>query len=235
MALLVVAAIVTYAVAPVTTSEAQAPPRYGKQEVGIVLLHGRLGTAGYLGPLADALRDEGYLVETPSMPWSRDRIFDATVEESMVEIDIVADRLRAQGTRQLVVAGHSLGGAATLRYGATRDNVGGLILISAGWNPETRRWQDIVGESVRRAGDMVTAGRGSETDSFQYVTNDGKSGTVIAHAKGFFDFNRPDSPVALADSAHAFKRAVPVLWFSASGDSSSHKQMSKTTFMVWLI
>ena len=148
----------------------------------------------------------------------------------MVEIDIVADRLRAQGTRQLVVAGHSLGGAATLRYGATRDNVGGLILISAGWNPETRRWQDIVGESVRRAGDMVTAGRGSETDSFQYVTNDGKSGTVIAHAKGFFDFNRPDSPVALADSAHAFKRAVPVLWFSASGDSSPHKQMSKTAF-----
>lgn len=230
LATLFVAVIPSFAAAPFLASEAQVSPRFGKQEVGIVLLHGRLGTAGYLYPLAQALRDEGYRVETPAMSWSRDRKFDTTVEESMAEIDVVANRLKAQGARQLIIGGHSLGGAAALRYGAARENIGGIILIAAGWNPGSARWQDIVGESVRRARNMIAAGQGSEAESFQYVTNDGKSGTVNAHAKGFFDFNRPDSPIALADSARAFKRPVPVLWLSASGDSRSHNRVSETAF-----
>jgi len=42
------------------------------------------------------------------MPWSFDRMYDATYEQAMREIDTRVASLRAQGMTQIVVIGHSL-------------------------------------------------------------------------------------------------------------------------------
>ena len=216
--------------APLAAPDSSTSPRLAKYEVGIIFMHGRLGVPDYLSPLARALRDEGYLIETPVTSWSKNRSFDSTVDESMAEIDLIADGLRAQGARRLIVGGHSLGGAAALRYGATRANVDGLILIAASWNPASPSWQRIVDESIGRAREAINAGRDRDTATYQYVTNDGKSAPVVAHARGYFDFNRPDSSMALATNARKFGRTVPVIWLSASNDSATARQVASDAF-----
>jgi len=199
-------------------------------EYGAIIMHGRLGTPNYLQHMAQALGQAGIAVETPDMPWSRGRAFDSTVEASMAEIDAVVGRLHAKGAKRVFVVGHSLGGAAALRYGALHPEIGGLILMAASWNPGSGFWQRIVGESVARAEAAVRAGRGSDTDRYEYVSNDGKAKSVEAHATGFFDFNRVDSPMALSDNAKRFKGPLPVLWLSASGDSRTARAVAESAF-----
>jgi esterase/lipase len=79
------------------------------ENVGVVLLHGKGGSpTGYIRELA-ALQGRGYLVSTPTMPWAKIRIYDASFEEAMVEIDREVDALRQNGAKLVVVAGQSLG------------------------------------------------------------------------------------------------------------------------------
>ena len=212
------------------TGTTTAQPAVARQDVAVIFLHGRLGSPAYLAPLLQALRAEGYRAETPVMSWSRARAFDSTVEESMAEVDAIAAKLRAQGARRLVVAGHSLGGAAALRYGATRPHVDALVLVAASWNPAALGWQRVVGESVARARAAIDAGRDRATDTYQYVANDGSAATVVAVARGFYDFNRSDSPIGVPASARVSTRARPVLWLSASADSQPVRDTAAKAF-----
>jgi pimeloyl-ACP methyl ester carboxylesterase len=207
-----------------------AQPAIARQDIAVIFLHGRLGSPAYLAPLLQALRADGYRAETPVMSWSRSRAFDSTVEESMVEVDTIAAKLRAQGARRVVVAGHSLGGAAALRYGATRQGVDALVLVAASWNPAGPGWQRVVGESVARARAAIDAGRDRATDTYQYVANDGSAAPVVAVARGFHDFNRSDSPMGVPANARAFTRTLPVLWLSADADSRSARDTAAKAF-----
>ena len=109
-------------------------------DVGVVLLHGKGGSpAGYIRELAAALQGRGYLVSTPEMPWAKDRIYDASFEEAMAEIDREIDALRQKGAKLVVVAGQSLGANAALGYAASRERVGGIIALAPAHNPSPRR------------------------------------------------------------------------------------------------
>src|SRR2546426_12128432 len=99
-----------------------ARPPLAKSEIGVILLHGKLGMPASLRWLTSHLQYEGYRVAAPEMPWSRGRVFDKTYDDSMDEIDSIGRRLMAEGAKLIVVAGHSLGGNAALRYAATRAN-----------------------------------------------------------------------------------------------------------------
>src|SRR5687767_625789 len=70
---------------PVEPSFAQTR---GLSGIGIVVLHGKGGTptSGIEG-LTESLRREGALVEAPELPWSARRIYDATYDQAMTEID----------------------------------------------------------------------------------------------------------------------------------------------------
>ena len=60
--------------------------------LGIVLLHGKGGTptTGIEG-LHESLKRAGALVEAPEMPWSARRIYDATYDQAMDEIDAAVE------------------------------------------------------------------------------------------------------------------------------------------------
>ena len=96
------------------------PPAQAAEAVGVVLMHGK-GSPGpkYVGSLADRLRDAGYLVSTPDMPWSASRIYDASYEAAMGEIDRAIERLKEKGATRFVVAGHSLGEYSALAAAKT--------------------------------------------------------------------------------------------------------------------
>src|SRR3954466_16237680 len=89
-------------------------------DLGIVLLHGKQGSpSGYVRELASALRSKGHLVSTPTMPWAKDRIYDASFDQAMIEIDREVESLRQKGAKFIVVAGHSLGANAALGYASS--------------------------------------------------------------------------------------------------------------------
>src|SRR4051794_4396036 len=89
-------------------------------DLGIVLLHGKGGLpSGYIRELASALQSKGHLVSTPTMPWAKNRIYDASFDEAMQEIDREVNSLRQKGAKLIVIGGHSLGASAALGYAAS--------------------------------------------------------------------------------------------------------------------
>ena len=62
-------------------------------KIGMVLMHGKGGTTSSVRSLGSKLESAGILVEMPSMPWSKNRIYDKGYVESMEEIDTYVARL----------------------------------------------------------------------------------------------------------------------------------------------
>ncbi len=87
--------------------------------LGVVLLHGKGGTpTSMIEGLNESLRKEGALVDAPELPWSARRIYDATYEQAMTEIDAAVERLKLAGAKNIAVIGHSLGANAAIGYAA---------------------------------------------------------------------------------------------------------------------
>ena len=100
------------------------------------------------------------------MPWAKNRIYDASFEEAMAEIDRHVDALRQKGATLVVVAGQSLGANAALGYAASRERVGGIIALAPAYNPELQAFARRMGAEVRRARAMVADGKGKRSRPF---------------------------------------------------------------------
>lgn len=75
-------------------------PLQAAEKVDVLLMHGKWGTSfpkSPIGKLTNALERKGFLVLAPDMPWSRERGYDKTFEESMTEIDEKVEELRKKG------------------------------------------------------------------------------------------------------------------------------------------
>ena len=190
-------------------------------DLGVVLLHGKGGLpTGYIRELADALQGRGYLVSTPTMPWSKNRIYDASFEEAMAEIDRQVDALRQKGATLVVVAGQSLGANAALGYAASRERVGGIIALAPAHNPELQPFARRVGADVRRARAMVAAGKGKEKQVFSDL-NQGHALQVTATAEAYLSWFDPDGPAVMPRSAASIKTPTPLLFVVGSDDRTA--------------
>lgn len=187
-------------------------------DLGIVLLHGKGGSpSGYVAELAAALKDRGHLVSTPTMPWAKNRIYDASFAGALVEIDREVDSLRQKGAKVIVIAGHSLGANVALGYAASRDNVNGIIALAPAHSPESSNFIKHMGQDVSRARDLVAAGKGKEKQRFSDV-NQGKSLVVSATAEDYLSWFDPDGPAVMPRSAASFKVPTPLLLVAGSRD-----------------
>jgi pimeloyl-ACP methyl ester carboxylesterase len=190
-------------------------------ELGVVLLHGKGGSpAGYIRELASALQGRGYLVSTPTMPWAKNRIYDASFEEAMAEIDREVDALRQKGAKLVVVAGQSLGANAALGYAASRERVGAIMALAPAHNPELEVFARRVGHDVRRARSMVAAGKGKERQTFSDL-NQGQVSEVMATAEVYLSWFDPDGPAVMPRSAASIKTPTPLLFVVGSGDRTA--------------
>jgi pimeloyl-ACP methyl ester carboxylesterase len=113
------------------------PPRVeGGPRIGVIVLHGEASD-----PYGDTLRFSramvrgGFLVDSPEMPWSARRAYDAGVDGAMAEIDAAMARLKSRGAQKVFLAGHGLGASAAVRY-AGRRRLDGLIALAPGTYPK---------------------------------------------------------------------------------------------------
>lgn len=186
-------------------------------KIGMVLMHGKRGTDRLVFSLRGELERAGILVETPLMPWSRDRIYDKSYEESIVELDAVVARLKARGTKRIFVAGHSLGANVALGYGARRDGLSGVILLAYGHVPGLSGFASKLFDSVVKARTMIAAGKGEKTASFADAYHVSRY-TVVGSANDVLSWFDPDGPATLGNNAPRVKPHTPVLCVDGARD-----------------
>lgn len=179
--------------------------------LGVVILHGKQGTPEFMEPIASALRSAGFLTESPEMPWSRRRIYDAPFMQSLVEIDTAVTRLREKGATKVVVAGLSMGGPAVIAFGATRSGVDGLLAWAPAHDPindpamRTPQFLD----AVASARSLIDAGKGDEMQTFPEINKDIFS--VRATPKVWLSYWDPNGSNSMPKNAAAFPRPTPLL------------------------
>jgi pimeloyl-ACP methyl ester carboxylesterase len=186
--------------------------------VGIVLMHGKQGSpASVINRLADRLASAGYVVSTPTMPWSRNRIYDKTVNEAMREIDRECAMLRKQGARKIIVAGQSLGANAAIRYAATRGKIDGLIALAPGHSPESSRMREVFAEDVERAKEKIEAGNVSQAILF-HDGNMGRKFQIYVRPDVYLSWMAPEGPAVMPKNAASIRSPIPILYIVGSLD-----------------
>jgi pimeloyl-ACP methyl ester carboxylesterase len=195
-------------------------PANAQADIGLVLMHGNLSSNGprsSIAPLVQALVDKGISVIAPKMPWSRSRQFDKTVDEAMIEIDNIVQRLKNGGSQKVFVAGHSLGANMALRYGATRDGIHGIIAIAPGHLPELSRRQETLARELDIARSMVAEGHGQEKTYFRDI-NQGKERALYMRADVYLSFHDPEGPAVMPVNASELRRNTALLWVIGKED-----------------
>lgn len=101
-------------------------------DVGVLVLHGFTGSPQSMRPLAQAFADAGFTVELPRLPGHGTTVEDmatTTYADWLAAADTALADL-ASRTRQVVVAGLSMGGALSLGLAVDHPELAGLVLIN---------------------------------------------------------------------------------------------------------
>ena len=184
-------------------------------ELGVVLLHGKGGTPANLQALALKLTQAGHQVAVPEMPWSKFRLYNATVAEAQGEVDQAVAGLRQKGASAIVILGHSMGGNMAIAYAARRRGLAGVAALAPGHLVETTSVQQLVGDSVARARALVAEGKGKEPDEFDDINN-GKVSTVITSAEHYLDYFDPQGAANMPATVAGLQ--APLLWVVGTRD-----------------
>ena len=183
-------------------------------DVGVILLHGKWGNPDtHINKLAEALRNQGYAVSTPLMPWSRKRGYDVPYSTAINEIEVQVNALKANGAKHIIVSGQSLGANAAMAYAAYGHTpIDGIIAIAPGHTPDQPGFKKAVAFSLQRAKVMVTNGKGNDSDIFDDL-NGGRNDKFKMKAADYVSYFDPDGMASMPKSAEntALKK-VPLLW-----------------------
>jgi pimeloyl-ACP methyl ester carboxylesterase len=206
-----------------TPGQAQTP-----QQIGVVLLHGKLGQpmgfgrGGSAGPgaqLIAQLSNAGYLVVEPEMCWSATRRFDRSYTDCFGDIDAAIAGLKARGATGFVVGGLSLGGNVAIGYGASHPGLLGIIGLSPADDPVRKARDPKVADSIATARDLIAQGKGDVTESFN-DRNTGPGGsyamTIETTPRIFLSFADENAPAHIPTSVA--KLTMPLLWVAGDRD-----------------
>ena len=195
-------------------------PLLAEDKLGVVLMHGKMGSASDsspVGELADYLRGKDVIVLAPDMPWSGDREFDKSYEDSMLEIDGLVNKLKAEGATKIIVGGHSIGANAAIGYGSTREGLAGILAIAPGHIPEVGGYQRRIDHDYRRAQEMVVAGKGQEKSDFK-DRNQGSSSEIEMTAEIYLSWFDPEGPAVMPENVLELKPNTPIMWIIGEDD-----------------
>jgi pimeloyl-ACP methyl ester carboxylesterase len=186
------------------------------QGTGVVFLHGKGVWAGaFDGGIPAALEAEGAVAASPEMPWSLWRIYGATYEEAMREIDAAVAGLKARGASRIVVIGHSLGANAAIGYAASRHGVAAVVALSPGHLPETAEMRERTADAIAQARAWAAAG-----DKSRHTWPDRIQGIptfAMASPAVYLSMFDPDGPAVIPKNAAAL-HGVPLLWVVGESD-----------------
>src|SRR6186713_2148955 len=166
-AMSIVRYLLSLAVAALATAPAALAQSGSLAGYGIVVLHGKGGTpTTMIEGLNEALKKHGALVEAPELPWSARRIYDATYEQAMNEIDASVEKLKKAGAKKIAVIGHSLGANAAIGYAARRPGLSAVVALAPGHLPEAWALRARTSGAIATAKKMIAAGKGDVRMSF---------------------------------------------------------------------
>jgi pimeloyl-ACP methyl ester carboxylesterase len=184
-------------------------------QIGVVLMHGKQSAPGQHATLAGAIADAGFATDVPEMCWSARRIYDRPYVDCLREIDDAIARLKLKGATAFVVAGHSLGANGALGYGATRQDLKGIIALAPGHRPEALSRRAEVAASLATARKLVAVGRGDVASRFTDFNGDFAI-TVTATPNAYLSFVAPDAPALMPNNAA--RLSAPLLYIVGTGD-----------------
>lgn len=186
------------------------------QGTGVVFLHGKAVWSGMFdGGIPAALEAEGALVASPNMPWSFIRMYGATYDDALREIDAAVADLKSRGATRVVVIGHSLGANAAIGYAARRSGIAAVVAISPGHLPETSEMRARTADAIVEARRLQAAG-----DTTRHAWPDQIQGVptfATATPSVYLSLFDPDGPAVIPKNAAAL-RGVPLLWVVGSFD-----------------
>lgn len=190
-----------------------------ESDVGIVLIHGKWGNpSSGIAVLSQALTNKGYRVSTPIMPWSDQRNYDADYPTALAEIENSAQALRQQGAKKILVGGHSFGANAAIAYAGSGREVDGILAIAPGHVPDLMSFRNALGDSVTKARQMISDGKGNEADTFDDL-NQGQLKSIHTRANIYLSYFDPEGMGAMPLNAAKLKRPVPLLWVVGNTDT----------------
>lgn len=200
---------------------ALACPAFAAERLGVVLLHDKNGAPekGGMVETERLLRNVGFLVVSPELPWSRKRGFDATYQQALVEIGLAVQELRLEGAARIALVGHGLGANAALGFAASRGGIDALVCLAPSHDPERHR--EVFMPDVRKARHMLSVGGGDARSLFMDVSQD-RNYDLSTTAEVYLSYNDPDGAAVMPRSAAALKTPVPLLWVVGTKDPLSH-------------
>ena len=188
----------------------------GLQGTGVVFLHGKgVWPGAFDGGIPGALEAEGAAVASPEMPWSLRRIYGATFDEAMTEIDGAVAGLKAKGASRIVIIGHSLGANAAIAYAARRNAIAAVVALAPGHLPETAEMRARTQEAVAEAKQMM--GAGQETRRLWPDLVQGVPTFALATPATYVSMFDPNGPAVIPKNVAAL-RSVPLLWVVGNSD-----------------
>jgi pimeloyl-ACP methyl ester carboxylesterase len=187
------------------------------QGYGVVFLHGKGVWAGaFDGGIMGSLSAEGALVATPEMPWSIGRMYGATYQQAMKEIDAAVADLRTKGATRIVVIGHSLGANAAIGYAARGTRLAAVVAIAPGHLPETDGLRQRTEEARTEAAALIAAGRGNDRRTFPDQVQ-GVPTICSASPLVYLSMFDPNGPAVIPRNVAAMP-AIPFLWVVGTFD-----------------
>jgi pimeloyl-ACP methyl ester carboxylesterase len=210
-AFLIARALGLVAFVVVALSAVATPVRAGSlQGTGVVFLHGKgVWTGAFDGGIPAALEAEGAVVASPEMPWSFGRMYGATYDEAMREIDAAVAGLKAKGASRIIVIGHSLGANAAIGYAARRSVVAAVVAMSPGHLPETDELRSRTADAIVEARRLLAAGDKSPhtwPDRIQGIPTFATATPAV-----YLSMFDPNGPAVIPKNA-ASLRGIPFLW-----------------------
>jgi dienelactone hydrolase len=188
----------------------------GLQGVGVIFLHGKgVWTGAFDGGIPAALAAEGAVTVSPEMPWSFMRLYGATYDEAMQEIDAAVADLKSRGAARIVIIGHSLGANAAIGYAARRRGVAAVAALSPGHLPETAEMRARTAGAIVEARALLAAGEKSRhiwPDQIQGIPT-----LAMASPAVYLSMFDPDGPAVIPRNVAALQ-GVPLLWVVGRSD-----------------
>jgi pimeloyl-ACP methyl ester carboxylesterase len=188
-------------------------------DIGVVFLHGKSGSPNSpaIKGVVEAMRSTGMEVRVPDMPWSRSRGYNAGYEDAMREVHQIVESMRKNGVKTVFVAGHSLGANGAIGYGAMFGDADGIIAIAPGHTPDVPKFQAVVGNSVKKAQDMVSEGHVIEKAEFT-DTNQGRLSSITTTAAIYLSYFSPDGSAVIPSNIQKWKKNIPFIWLVGKKD-----------------
>jgi pimeloyl-ACP methyl ester carboxylesterase len=189
--------------------------------MGVVFLHGKgVWPGAFDGGIPSALEAEGAKVVSPEMPWSLRRMYGATYEQAMAEIDAAVATLKARGATRIVVIGHSLGANAALGYAAQRHSVVAVVALAPGHLPETPEMRSRTQSAIAEARQLVAGGH-QEKHTWPDMVQ-GVPTFATATPAVYLSWFDPNGPAVIPRNVAALN-GIPLLWVVGNFDPISSR------------